>query len=342
MLLHWIWFSKLKKLSDGAKRQLLQHFSDPEEIYNSEAERLLRLEGVTEAVVDALEDKDLTGAKKILEYCTRQNIGILPLDAADYPARLRNTCDPPLLLYFRGTLPQWDAQPVVAIVGTRKATPYGLTVAGQFGGQIAASGGLVISGAAGGIDTAAMDAALRTGQPVVGVLGCGLDHVYPRFNQELYARVTRQGCLLTEYEPDVLPQSWHFPARNRIITGISNALLVVEAPEKSGAMISARLALEQGRDVFAVPGNVGVPACAGSNALLQDRAMPALCGWDVMRDYEPLWPDVVKRREVVQRPQVAMPQNPLYTSVSAADRQEKPENTRKKDIDKEDKSTYSV
>ena len=334
MLEHWIWFAQLNKLSNAKKQMLLQHFSDPEDIYNSRVEEFFDLEGITPAALASLENKDLQPARQILNRCKREGIGVLTLGDESYPVRLRNTYDPPLVLYFKGTLPQWEAQPAIAIVGTRKASGYGLSMAGWFGKQIAACGGLVISGAAAGIDAMAMDGAIQVGKPVVGVLGCGVDRVYPLSNKELFQKVLEKGCLISEYPPGTEPRNWYFPERNRIITGLSNGVLVVEAPEKSGAMISARYALEQGREVFVVPGNVGNPNCAGSNALLQDRAMPALSGWDVMKEYQYRWQNVVTCKQVEYSPPEVPVQAPSAPEISPK--------SRKIDIDKEDKSTYSV
>lgn len=337
MLLYWIWFAQLNKVPAGLKQTLLQQFSDPEEIYHSERKSFASVDGMTEEALLALEEKDLTPAQSILEECKQKGIGILTLQDTAYPSLLRNTFDPPMVLYYKGKLPDWQAQPVIGIVGTRKASTYGMSTAARFGKQIAACGALVVSGGATGIDTMAMKGAIEAGRPVVGVLGCGVDVVYPSQNRQLFAQVTEAGCLLSEYPPRTKGLSWHFPRRNRIITGVSNGLLVVEAPEKSGALISARHALEQGREVFAVPGNVDVPNCAGSNALLQDRAMPALSGWDVVKEYAPFWPEKVRKvtAEYAGKPanMVAQRPVPLATALAGAD---------KKGIDKEEKPTYSV
>jgi len=325
MLLYWVWFAQLNKLTTLQKQQLLQRFRDPEELYHCDG----RLQGLSETAMDALEDKDLTIAQGILADCEKKGIGILTLEDASYPMRLRNTADAPLVLYYKGKLPNWEKQPVIGIVGTRRASSYGLNMAVRFGRQIAACGALVISGGAAGIDSAAMKGALEAGRPTVAVLGCGVDVVYPRENKFLFAQTQETGCLLSEYPPGTKGIPWHFPARNRIISGISNGLLVVEAPEKSGALITANHALEQGREVFVVPGNLDMPSCAGSNALLQDRAMPALSGWDVVKDYAAIWPGALTRQ-----PEVKVAQTPkTIESAPVSD---------KKAIDKEEKSTYSV
>ena len=330
MLIYWIWFAELKKLSCAQKWQLLQHFRDPEEIYHCDTWE-------DPQIAQALEDKDLTQAHRILQECIDKGIHLLTIRDGAYPGRLRNTFDPPILLYFKGTLPDWDALPAVGIVGTRKATLYGLNTAAQFGAQIAACGALVVSGAADGVDAMAMQGALDMGKPVVGVLGCGVDMVYPKKNQQLYERAVASGCLLSEYPPRDPAYAWHFPQRNRIISGICNGLLVIEAPEKSGALITARYAMEQGRDIFVVPGNVDSPYCAGSNALLQDRAAPALSGWDVMKEYAALYPGKLTRAAVRTKPlQVA--QTPVTPDIFG----DKKRLTDKKSIDNREKSTYSV
>lgn len=329
MLLYWIWFAQLKKINTVQKQQLLRHFRDPEELYHSTPQKLEDSGAVTPSVLEALEDRELTEARHILKECDGKGIGIITVRDETYPARLRNTADAPVVLYYKGTLPDWERQPVIGIVGTRKASPYGLGTADRFGRQIAACGALVISGGAVGIDSVAMQGALEVGKPTVAVLGCGVDVVYPAGNKQLFAKVVEAGCLLSEYPPQTRGLAWHFPERNRIISGISNGLLVVEAPEKSGALNTARHAWEEGRDVFAVPGNVDMESCRGSNALLQDRAIPALSGWDVVKEYTAQWPGVLTRQPEIKVPQTAAPAEPI----AALD---------KKAVDKEEISTYSV
>ena len=330
MLLYWVWLAELKDMTLLQKHRLLEHFGDPEELYHSaEAEKL------------GVKDKDLRTAEKILTTCAKKNIGILPAADVAYPTRLRNTPDAPIVLYYKGILPDWDSLPFVGIVGTRKASAYGLQVAHQMGSQIASSGGMVVSGGASGADTAAMQGALDAGCPVVGVLGCGVDVIYPRHNRRLFEAVVEDGCLISEYAPGEQGIAWRFPARNRIISGVSNGVLVVEAPEKSGALITAQRALEQGRDVFVVPGNIDMPTCRGSNKLLQEGAMPVFSGWDVLSNYEFLYPGKLQKH----------PHKPLYKGESVTGKvaqnpivpekvTEKTERTRKKSIDNRGNTTY--
>ena len=338
MLIHWVWYAELAGISLAQKLHLLEQFRDPEDLYHADPDKLT---DVPAPITQALEDKDLRHANAIIEECAVKGIGILPLTAKSYPSRLRNTYDPPLVLYFKGVIPDWESVPVIGIVGTRKATPYGMNTAKRFGSQIAACGALVVSGGAAGIDTKSMEGALDIGKPTVAVLGCGVDVVYPASNKELFSKVTEQGCLLSEYPPKTKPAHWHFPERNRIISGMANALLVVEAPEKSGALITASRAMEQGRDVFAVPGNIDVDACKGSNALLQDVAAPALTGWDVVKDYQFMYPGKVCRKDpVIPASETVLQVS--QTPVIPANTEKEPVKNDKKVIDKEEKSTYSV
>ena len=335
MLVHWIWFAQLESLSQRQKALLLRRGLDPEDLFYAGKKELESRQDLDGETVQALVNKDLTQAQHIADQCRKKQIGILTYRDAVYPSRLRNIEDAPAVLYYRGILPDFESQPVIAVVGTRKCTPYGIRTARSMGAQIAACGGLVISGAAAGIDTAAMEGALGTAAPVVGVLGCGVDVVYPRFNRKLYENVAAHGCLLSEYPPESKPDHWHFPQRNRIISGMSNGILVVEAPDRSGALITVRCGLEQGKDVYAVPGNIDAPTCAGSNALLQDGAKPVMSGWDVVSEYEARYPNVVAKREapLVTEAANAPVQAPIQTPVAHT-----PD---KKDIDNPKPLSYS-
>lgn len=332
MLEYWIWLSLLH-LQPRQKLALLQRFRDPETIYKAQAEDFGDLSVTAEAVAD----KDLTKARKILAQCAHKRIGIVAYGDSGYPKRLKNVEDPPFVLYYKGVLPNWEAAPVIGVVGTRKASPYGLNMAKQLGYQIAAAGALLVSGGALGIDAEAMTGALGAGQPTVAVLGCGVDVVYPKHNEALLAKTAEQGCLLSEYPPETQARTWQFPQRNRIISGISNGVLVVEAPENSGALITARYAMDQGRDVFVVPGNAGQKSAAGSNQLLRERVMPVFTGWDAVREYESLYPGVLTDRDSTYTQEAAPP-------ICSELPHKKPETPKpdKKSVDNREESRYSV
>ncbi len=289
-LKYWIWLASLPGLGGRAKLQLLEHFSSPEEVYFAPEEELLLAEGITRAQALLLSDKSLDRAERILEDCARDSQFVLTMDDAAYPARLRNIYDPPLLLYGKGSLPLFDEEVAVTVVGTRSCTPYGVRAASQLGYELAKQGALLVSGMAKGIDGEALRGALRAGGFTAAVLGGGVDVIYPAANRRLYEDIAATGVILSEYPPGTEPRGDHFPVRNRLLSALSLATLVVEAPEKSGALITAATALEQGREVFAVPGPFDAPMSRGANALIREGAGLVCEAWDVLSCYESRFP----------------------------------------------------
>lgn len=306
MLIHWIWLATRPSIHDRLKVELLRQFGDPENIFYADNQSFLRVEGLSPEGLESLKDKNLRPAEEILEACEARDLRLLTYADAAYPRRLKNISDPPLVFYYKGRLPDFDGTPLIGVVGTRSATPYGLTVAKRMGYQIAKCGGIVVSGMAYGIDGVAMKGALTAGGTAVGILGCGADMVYPLANKSLFADMERYGCILSEFPPGTPPLKYHFPKRNRLISGLSCGVLVVEAPEKSGALITAHQAADQGRDVFVVPGNIDIPSCVGSNRLLRDGAIAVSSGWDILSEYEVQFPDKI-RRENAQAKQTGYP-----------------------------------
>jgi len=208
-------------------------------------------------------------AREMLGPLEERGTSAVTLADEGYPDRLRDIPDPPPALYVDGALPEG---PVVSLVGSRRASATGIENARRIGRSLAEKGVCVGSGLALGIDAAAHEGALAAGGPALGVLGCGIDVVYPKKHEPLFERVRRSGAVVSEYYLGEAPLQWRFPARNRVISGLSETVVVVEAAEKSGALITARHALEAGRDVWAVPGPIGVDECRGSNLLLRDGA----------------------------------------------------------------------
>ena len=338
MLVHWIWLATRTHIGERLKVDLVRRFQDPEAIYFADPGSFHGISGLTAEGAAALADKNLQDAEKVLWDCRRKNLRILTWQDAAYPARLKNIPDPPLVLYYKGNLPDFDALPVIGVVGTRKASAYGMNVAGKMGYQISRCGGIVVSGMAAGIDAMATRGALTAGAAAVGVLGCGADVVYPASNRGLFEEMEQYGCLISEYLPGTPPAAYNFPRRNRIISGLSCGVLVVEAPEKSGALITAHAALDQGRDVFVVPGNIDVDTFVGSNRLLRDGAIAVSSGWDVMSEYEALYPD--KITEFTAQPEKIQSQAaqnaPLFGNKQVSKHKED-----KKVIDNGDPSPYS-
>ena len=303
MLSYWIWLSTRPHVSDRMKAELIRRFQSPEEIYYAGADSLSCIEGLTSEAVAALADKDLKAAEAILQDCRRENIRILTYQDAAYSARLKNISDPPLVLYYKGILPDFDGSALIGVVGTRKASAYGMKTAKKMGYQIARCGGIVVSGMAYGIDGMATRGALAAGASAVGILGCGVDLVYPASNRGLFADMEQYGCLLSEFTPGTPPLAHNFPKRNRLISGLSCGVLVVEAPEKSGALITAQAALEQGRDVFVVPGNIDVDTFVGSNRLLRDGAVAVSSGWDILSEYEQQFLGKIRKNDATVLPE---------------------------------------
>lgn len=295
MLEYWIWLAHTSALSEQEKAGLVKQSQSPEDIYFASRK--------SQAA------DDLSDARKILEDCRRLQIQIVTFADADYPFRLRHIPDPPMVLYYKGKLPDFQNDPAIGIVGTRKASTYGLQTARQLGYQIGKCGAVVVTGMAYGIDAMAASGALTAGQCVVGVLGSGADIVYPKSNRHLFREVESFGCLISEFAPGTPPFRQNFPKRNRLISGLSDGVLVVEAPEGSGALITARRALEQGRDVFVVPGNIDQPGFAGSNQLLKEGATLAASGWDVLCEYQSRYPD--KLHKEVEIPASFSEEKPL-------------------------------
>ena len=304
MLLYWLWLAQCNEVKDGVKAALVRHFEDPERLFFAEKQQILdaEIQGLTGEQMDAILGHDLSAAEEVLADCAKAGLQVLTYDSPLYPNRLKAIYDPPIVLYYRGTLPDFDKLPTVAVVGTRHPSVYGRQAAKRLGGEIAGAGGLVVSGLAEGIDGAAMEAALSVGSPAVGVLGCGADVVYPRKHKALFQETERLGCILSEYAPGSPPIGWHFPRRNRIISGLSCGVVVVEAPERSGSLLTAKHALEQGRDVFVVPGNVDMESFRGSNRLLRSGAIAVSSGRDVMEEYDLLYPEKLLPKQAFAKP----------------------------------------
>ena len=260
-------------------------------MFSATADELKGIEGISAAHIARLSRKNIENAEKILSACSASGFRVLTLRDAEYPDRLRNIYDPPIVLYVRGYMPDVDDEAVVAVAGTRNCTPYGVSAAERTGYGLAGRGAIVVTGLARGIDSAATRGALRGQGRVMGVIGSGLDVVYPAENKSLFDDVAGNGAILSEYPPGTPALPGHFPARNRILSGLSLGVAIIEAPKKSGALITAARALEQGRDVFSLPGNVGAVSCEGSNALLREGAIPFLSADDIIAEYAGLFPD---------------------------------------------------
>jgi len=279
----WLGLVCLPGVSARAARALVERFGSPAAV----------LAASDEALADAGHAADVSGlgrfareeAAREYERVVALGARVVDLEHPDYPARLRAIADPPLVLIGRGTL---DGEaPAVAVVGARQASDYGKRVAAELAAGLAGAGVTVVSGLAAGIDGAAHEATLNAGGTTVAVLGTGIDVVYPRWHRSLAARVAAHGALVTELAVGTLPKPENFPKRNRILSGLAVGTIVVEAGERSGSLITARLAAEQGREVFAVPGPIGAPLHEGPHRLIQEGAKLVRRIDDVLEEVAP-------------------------------------------------------
>ena len=335
MLKYWLWLTTRKGLGPRSAYLAARHFSSPQAAYFADPKAYEAIDGLRNP--SALLDKDLREPEKILRECYEKGISILTMQDAAYPQRLLAVDDPPLVLYYKGVMPDLNG-PVIGVVGTRNASLYGMTQARRMGYGLSRCGGVVVSGGAKGIDTEALRGALLGGSPVVAVLGCGVDIAYPASNRSLFRDIQNHGCLLSELPPGTQPRGEFFPVRNRIISGVSLGVLVVEAPAKSGALITVQRALDQGRDVFALPANVGQTPGDGNLQLLRDGASLVRDPWEVLQEYGRQYPDAVRERDCGgwdTGPQIreSEPEKPVKSL-------EKPASTAKKPVDKAENRNY--
>lgn len=264
------WFASVPGITNHARLSLLAQAGSARELYFL-PERQLRSLRAQEKVIEAvLAGKKLDTERTYMELCGR-GVSFISLEDSAYPERLKAISDAPYGIYTKGPLPG-EQKKNVAIVGARMCSEYGRAVATELGKQLAARGVCVVSGMARGIDSAAHEGALLAGGATCAVLGCGVDVCYPRSAERIYGEILDRGCILSEHPPKTPPLAAYFPQRNRIISGISDLVVVVEAKERSGSLITADHALEQGRDIYAVPGRIFDPLSAGCNNLIRQGA----------------------------------------------------------------------
>lgn len=272
-------------VSSACLRRLLEAFGDLDRLWAALPEQLAGVERLGPELARRLDEgrRDAPRLARELEQAQALGVEMVTLDEADYPALLRELADPPLALYIRGRLPL-AGDPAVALVGARRASLYGLQVAERLAGELAQRGIVVVSGLAEGIDAAAHRGALKAAGRTVAVVGTGLDQVYPPEHADLAARIAGEGALVSEYPFGTPPSAMNFPRRNRLISGLSLGVVVVEAGPRSGALITAGQALEQGREVFAVPGPVTSPVSQGTHQLLKEGARLVTSVEDILEE----------------------------------------------------------
>jgi DNA processing protein len=306
-LARWIALSRVPGLGCVNFKKLAEYFGDPTEAFIAPADALVKIQSLDPNVINGLRHFSAWPEMEAeFSRAEKAAIKIVPFTDPIYPARLRLIADPPPFLYVKGEIRNQDER-AVAVVGSRSASDYGRRVARDLCRGLASLGFTVVSGMARGIDGAAHEAALNAGGRTLAVLGCGVDRAYPREHDKLYQRITENGAVMSEFPLGTGPVPFNFPVRNRLISGLSLGVVVVEATEKSGSLITASLALEQGREVFAVPGEAGASRSRGTHQLIRQGARLVETVNDIVEEIAPQLSARTQNAEGT--PRLALPQH---------------------------------
>ena len=305
-MIYWIWLSLCCSPSGSTFGKLIKEFDGAQSIYEADDKKISSIIGYRNSDRTALENKSLEKAEEVYAFCQKHKVGLLCYADEKYPKALRAIDTPPVLLYYRGILPDFDNIFAVSAVGTRSLSDYGRKNAFRISYDLATAGTTVVSGMAMGIDGVAMAGAIAAGGRTVAIIGSGIDVCYPPQHLRLAREIVKNGCVMTEFAPGTPPSRYNFPKRNRIISGLSAATLVFEGAEKSGALITARYAKEQGRAVYALPGNVGSKTSQLSNLLLKNGAKICTSADDILNDFTKDYCKIINSFLLKERPQVDM------------------------------------
>lgn len=302
MIRYYIWLASALGAASEKAIKALNYFGNAEEIFKADKTKRLKSGIFSKRDLSRLEAVTLSNSLEIMAKCHSYGVEVIPFGSEKYPFCLSVIPDAPVVLYVKGSLPDFDKTPAVCVVGPRKVSEFGKKAAYSLGYRLAASGITVVSGGAVGTDTHAHAGALKAGGVTVLCLGCGIGSNYLPENERLRNAVAEKGCLISEYPPESEATHYTFPVRNRIMSALSLGTVVVEAGIKSGALITARHANEQGRDVFVIPGSPDDRKYAGSNLLLRDGAKPLLDLSDIFNEYIPRFPDKINIEKAFSKP----------------------------------------
>ncbi|MBP0990092.1 MAG: DNA-processing protein DprA [Oscillospiraceae bacterium] len=329
---YWVWLSLA--FGPGAKYDgALDKFGDPRSLYDSGEEGFLSIPKIRSDMAKRLSAVTLGDAYRVIEQVEKLGGKIITFESEEYPARLKNIYAFPIVLYVKGELPDIEENLCIGMVGTRKCSRYGINAAVKIGGELAANGAVIVSGLAEGIDSAAHSAAITAGGKTIAVMATGIDRVYPKFNKGLMEKIIENGAVITDYPPNTEVNGKNFPVRNRLIAGISSGVIMVEGSRRSGALITANHAIEQGKDVFAVPGNIFRENLEGNNALLKQGAIPVTCAEDVFNEYEYKYIEKIRMEKVKLEPRAVSSKKSEDTgSKSGAEQLFENKNTVKKEL----------
>ncbi len=284
-LKYWVWLSSLPGVGARRFRLLVEHFGSPYGVWCADRYQLVKLKVYDKLVSAIVDRKYRDGIDANMHKMESQGIKVFRITDKSYPEALKATDDPPPVLYLRGDFKYPHDNRTIAIVGSRRATEYGRSMAGELAYELAARGITIVSGMARGVDTCAHRGALEANGRTIAVLGCGVDIPYPPENRKIIGEAIKSGAVVSEFPAGMKPLSGNFPARNRIISGLSMGVVVIEAGERSGALITVDFALEQGREVFAVPGNAKSRESKGTNGLIKQGAKTVTCVEDILEEF---------------------------------------------------------
>lgn len=283
---HWLWLSKIPGIGTKKFINIYKHFKDIEKVYQAKEMDFYGIQNLNINDIKAIiNNKDLNETYEYMKNIKKQKVDLLLYKDKNYPNILKEIYDPPAILYCKGNMEINEV--AISIVGSRKASYYGLKMAEKLAYELASLGVTIISGMAKGIDTYAHRGALQAKGKTIAVLGCGVDVIYPTENAELMKEIEKKGLIISEYPLKTLPKANNFPARNRIISGLSMGTIIIEAGVKSGSLITAEFALKQGRNVYAIPGNIDTQNSKGSNNLLKEGAKLVTKVEDILEDLVP-------------------------------------------------------
>lgn len=287
--LYAVWLQQCIGYNSNKIKEIIDHFGSAQNVYNSSSQARRESRLFTQKQLNRFLSYTLDDARGIIVKCEKYNYSVLSIEDEDYPQRLYEISNPPCVLYVSGKMPDVDNTLTIGVVGTRTATTEGIRNSFTFGRDLSKCGAIVVSGGALGVDCASHRGVLQNDGVTICVLGCGINYNYLAENAQMRKLITNKGAVISEYPPDTPPANFNFPARNRIISGLSNGVLVIEAGVKSGSLITARLALEQNRDVFSVPGSLINARAQGSNALLKQGAITVTSYKDIVSEYAQMY-----------------------------------------------------
>jgi DNA processing protein len=291
--LYWLWLAEKCGAASKQFGRLAEKYENPFDLYRLDEDEIEQLEGISAPLKAKLCEKGLEASYSILKYCKENRVDIISYGDRRYPQRLKSIEDAPIVLYCLGHFPDFNSSLCIGMVGTRKMSEYGKQTAYKIGYELASAGAIVVSGMALGVDAAAACGALSSGGRTVAVLGCGISVVYPKEHKRLMDEIAKRGAVITEYPPSEAPHGHNFPKRNRIISGLCQGVLVVEGSVGSGALITARRAIDQGREVFALPGQINESNSEGPNELIKQGAYAVVSSDDILKHYDFLYRDVI-------------------------------------------------